>query len=59
MTFPGSARVFARPSNLLTIVERDLNDAGSCGISSDWQFGIAYNAALKLSTLPANTGFWL
>jgi hypothetical protein len=28
-------------------VERDLNDAQG-NISSDWRFGIAYNAALKL-----------
>jgi len=34
-------------SNLLSIVERDLNDAHG-DISSDWRFGIAYNAALKL-----------
>ena len=34
-------------SSLLSIVERDLNDARG-NISSDWRFGIAYNAALKL-----------
>ena len=34
-------------SSLLGIVERDLNDAQG-DISSDWRFGIAYNAALKL-----------
>ena len=34
-------------SSLLSIVERDLNDARG-DISSDWRFGIAYNAALKL-----------
>jgi hypothetical protein len=34
-------------SSLLSIVERDLNDAQG-DISSDWRFGIAYNAALKL-----------
>jgi len=33
--------------SLLRIVERDLNDAQG-NISSDWRFGIAYNAALKL-----------
>lgn len=38
-------------ADLLAIVERDLNDASSGGISSDWQFGIAYNAALKLCTI--------
>lgn len=34
--------------NLLAIADRDLADAGAGGISSDWKFGIAYNAALKL-----------
>ena len=34
-------------SHLLNIVERDLNDAQR-DISTDWRFGIAYNAALKL-----------
>jgi hypothetical protein len=33
--------------NLLDIVNRDMLDAGSA-ISTDWRFGIAYNAALKL-----------
>ncbi|HLP24876.1 MAG TPA: hypothetical protein VK477_04315 [Acidobacteriota bacterium] len=33
------------------IVERDLADAASGGISADWQYGIAYNAALKLCTI--------
>jgi len=33
--------------NLLAIAERDLKDATG-SISPDWQFGIAYNAALKL-----------
>ncbi len=37
--------------NLLAIVERDLKDAIEGGISSDWRFGIAYNAALKLCTI--------
>ena len=36
---------------LLEIVERDLNDALHKEISSDWRFGIAYNAALKLCTV--------
>ena len=36
--------------NLLMIVERDLKDARE-GISDDWRFGIAYNAALKLCTI--------
>ena len=37
-------------ANLLEIVNRDLADAGG-SISPDWQFGIAYNAALKLCTI--------
>lgn len=37
--------------NLLVIVRRDLTDARSEGISDDWRFGIAYNAALKLCTI--------
>lgn len=36
---------------LLAIVERDLRDAAQEEISSDWRFGIAYNAALKLCTI--------
>lgn len=37
-------------TNLLDIVERDLADT-SGGISDDWRFGIAYNAAIKLCTI--------
>lgn len=37
-------------ANLLAIVKRDLQDATG-SISPDWQFGIAYNAALKLCTV--------
>jgi hypothetical protein len=37
-------------NNLFQIVERDLKDAHS-GVSADWRFGIAYNAALKLCTI--------
>lgn len=37
-------------SNLLAIVDRDITDATGA-ISPDWQFGIAYNAALKLCTI--------
>lgn len=37
--------------NLLAIVERDLRDSIEGGISADWRFGIAYNAALKLCTI--------
>ena len=35
-------------ADLLKIVERDLLDARAGGLSEDWKFGIAYNAALKL-----------
>lgn len=38
-------------ANLLAIAERDLADATANGISSDWRFGIAYNAVLKLCTM--------
>ena len=44
-TSPGEIR------DLWLIAERDLKDAASGGISHDWQYGIAYNAALKLCTL--------
>jgi hypothetical protein len=37
-------------ASLLAIAERDLEDAAQ-GISDDWKFGIAYNAALKLCTV--------
>ncbi len=37
--------------DLLKIVDRDLHDARSEGLSADWTFGIAYNAALKLCTV--------
>jgi hypothetical protein len=37
--------------DMLAIVARDLSDAQVGGISTDWQFGIAYNAALKLCTI--------
>jgi hypothetical protein len=36
--------------NLFQIVERDVIDSRS-GVSADWRFGIAYNAALKLCTI--------
>lgn len=38
-------------ANLLDIVARDLKDASEGGMSMDWCFGIAYNAALKLCTI--------
>ena len=36
--------------NLVLIIDRDLKDVKG-GISDDWRFGIAYNAALKLCTI--------
>ncbi|MCK6470849.1 MAG: hypothetical protein L6R28_03805 [Planctomycetes bacterium] len=36
---------------LLSIVNRDIKDATDGGISEDWKFGIAYNAALKLCAI--------
>jgi len=38
-------------ADLLKIVERDLEDSAQAEISDDWQFGIAYNAALKLANI--------
>lgn len=38
-------------ADLMGIVDRDLTDARSARLSTDWQFGIAYNAALKLCTI--------
>ena len=38
-------------AGLLAIVRRDLADARQDVLSADWQFGIAYNAALKLCTI--------
>ena len=38
-------------ANLLAIVDREMEDAAADGISDDWKFGIAYNAALKLATI--------
>lgn len=38
-------------ADLFSIIDRDLSDAKEEGISHDWQFGIAYNAALKLCTV--------
>ncbi|HAK94193.1 MAG TPA: hypothetical protein DCM87_04120 [Planctomycetes bacterium] len=41
----------AEMANLLSIAARDLRDARKTAISSDWRFGIAYNAALKLCSI--------
>jgi uncharacterized protein (UPF0332 family) len=40
----------AQIADLLAIVDRDLEDSMR-DLSPDWQFGIAYNAALKLCTI--------
>ena len=40
----------AQVADLLAIVDRDLEDSMR-ELSPDWQFGIAYNAALKLCTI--------
>jgi len=37
--------------DLLEISDRDITDASTARLSADWQFGIAYNAALKLCTI--------
>jgi HEPN domain-containing protein len=36
--------------DLLAVVERDLHDCRTAGLSSDWRFNIAYNAALQAAT---------
>jgi hypothetical protein len=38
-------------SDLFSVVDRDLTDAGIRQLSPDWQLGITYNAALQLATL--------
>jgi hypothetical protein len=38
-------------AGLLSIIRRDLADAGRLELSPDWRFGIAYNAALKACTI--------
>ena len=37
-------------ANLLALAERDLKDAQTPGLSSDWRHNIAYNAALQAAT---------
>jgi hypothetical protein len=41
----------AETSDLLAVVDRDLTDAATPGLSPDWRLGITYNAALQLATL--------
>lgn len=38
-------------ADLFAIVDRDIHDAQTEDLTSDWKFGIAYNAALKLCTI--------
>lgn len=45
-------------AGLLAIVERDLANAKVAGLSEDWRFNIAYNAALQAATAAlAASGF--
>jgi hypothetical protein len=44
-------------TDLFAIVDRDLEDA-TRGLSADWQFGIAYNATLKLCTVLVYAEGW-
>jgi hypothetical protein len=37
--------------DLINIVDRDIKDSEASEVSYDWQFGIAYNAALKLASI--------
>jgi hypothetical protein len=37
--------------NLFEIVDRDIKVSAKKDVDSDWRFGIAYNAALKLCTI--------
>jgi hypothetical protein len=41
----------AEVSELMAIVDRDLESARLEQLTPDWRFGIAYNAALKLCTI--------
>jgi hypothetical protein len=41
--------------NLLAVAERDLQDCRVRGLSDDWRFNIAYNAALQLARAALHT----
>src|SRR5437762_928896 len=41
-------------ANLFAVAERDLRDCKAKGISDDWRFNIAYNAALQLANEALN-----
>ena len=45
-------------ADLMSIVDRDLEDAAKSAISADWRFGIAYNGALKLCTILLHASGW-
>jgi hypothetical protein len=36
-------------ADLLSLIDRDLSDCQSPGLSADWRLGIAYNAALQVA----------
>ncbi len=36
-------------ADLLSVIDRDLSDCQSPGLSADWQLSIAYNAALQVA----------
>jgi hypothetical protein len=36
-------------ADLVTVIDRDLKDCHSSGLSPDWQMAIAYNAALQVA----------
>lgn len=40
----------AEITDLFSVVERDLRNAGVQGLSDDWRLAIAYNAAMQLAT---------
>jgi hypothetical protein len=40
----------AQVADLLALVERDLADSQTSGLSADWRLNIAYNAALQAAT---------
>ena len=45
-------------ADLLAVVDRDLGDAQTPGLSTDWRLNIAYNAALQAATAAlAGAGF--
>lgn len=36
-------------TDLLSVIDRDLRDCHTSGLSTDWQLSIAYNAALQVA----------